>query len=68
MAMRYTVTYSKPGSNQPSHPFDNLDDAIRHAAKLARVTPRTIRNRFAKSNQVGGREIGAHGVWIEEAE
>ena len=61
----WTVIYSKPGDMRPSKPFGNLDAAIEHAARLAHVTPRTIRKRLATCDQVGGREIGDDGVWIE---
>ena len=67
----YTVTKNTDGHDFSCSEHENLKGAVVRAAELARVTPRTIERRIQKWShpsgcyQVGGREIGSAGVWIE---
>lgn len=67
----YTVYRNRDGGNFDERSGLTERAAIDHAAELARVTPRTIRRRMRDGvfsggcMQVGGREIGDDGVWIE---
>lgn len=71
MATKYTVSRNDAGSQSKVSEHDDLRSAIRAAAELARVTRRTVQRRISDWThpsgcyQVGGREIGDAGVWIE---